>query len=147
MNFIKLNEERYEIGDLVNCFYSFFFLNNSLFSVHRRHRLFSYDQWPKSQSDNVSQIILSEYFDKDPFRLKNERFLCNGNDPRVVSNGEQAFVLSEGAVHDPIRYRVSILPSNETLPIKLGDGVSIGKNWQPYVDKGQLLIVDSIAAF
>ncbi|MEM7184154.1 MAG: hypothetical protein AAF518_24865, partial [Spirochaetota bacterium] len=57
MQMIKIGEYYAKTEELVNCFYSFFILEEILYSVHRRHRLFSYEHWPQKESDNISQII------------------------------------------------------------------------------------------
>ena len=147
MKFIKVSELFSDIGEITNCFYSFFLLNKTLYSVHRRHRLFSPDHWPKNESDNLSQIILTEYIHKNPQQISSEKVICNGNDPRVVSDGNRAFVLSEGAVHSDVNYVLTILPEEKNIPIQLGAGVSKGKNWQPLIKDDELYVIDSISPF
>ncbi len=147
MRIVKVSEFYASIGQSTDCFYSFFYLDQTLFSVHRRHRLFSYHNWPRSQSENLSQIVLTGYANKDPGKIESEEVLCDGNDPRVVSNGSEAFVLSEGAVHSGVDFTLTRLPSREQTRLKRGPGVPPGKNWQPFLRDGRLCVVDSIAPF
>jgi len=147
MKFIKINESFSEVGQLVNCFFSFFVLEEILYSVHRRHRLFSFDNWPQQESDNLSQIVLTEYINKNPNEACKEETLCNGNDPRVVSDGNRAFILSEGAVHSNIKYKLTIFPENKNIELSLGNDVVFGKNWQPIFYNNELYVIDSISPF
>lgn len=147
MKFLQKDEVFSDIGQVVNCFYSFFLLKDKLFSVHRRHRLFSFDNWPKKQSDNLSQIVLTTYTNKNKFQIFSEEVLCDGNDPRVVSDGEKAYILSQGAIHTGVIYTLTILPERKNSLIKLGYGVELGKNWQPVINNKELFIIDSISPF
>ena len=147
MKFIKVSESFSEIGQITDCFFSFFFIKGQLYSVHRRHRLFSQDNWPKKESDNLSQIVLTEYLDKNPKRVLSEETLCSGNDPRVVSNGEKAYVLSQGAVHSDKVYTLTLLPEKKNILPILGVGVEPGKNWQPFLKRDELYVIDSIVPF
>lgn len=147
MEVLKTDDLFFEVGQNVDCFYSFFLINKKLFSVHRRHRLFSIDDWPVKESDNLSRIILTEYRGKDLNKVLKEEFLCNGNDPRVVSDGSKAYVLSEGDLHSGIIYTLTILPEKKKIDVKLGDAVDVGKNWQPFIKDNKLYIIDSIAPF
>lgn len=151
MQVLKLSEKYLAVDELVDCFYSFFFLQDTLYSVHRRHRLFSYDNWPETEAGNLSQIILTEYADKDPQRIHSEEFLCDGNDPRVVSNGNEAFILSEGAIHSPIRCRLTLLPTRESFELRYeneneNENIS-GKNWSPFILDKKLFVVESVSPF
>ncbi len=147
MKFIKINESFSEVGQLVNCFYSFFILEETLYSVHRRHLLFSLDNWPKKESDNLSQIILTEYLDKNPSEVSFEKFLFNGEDPRVTSNDKQAFVLSKFGLFLDKKYILTILPENKKIEIILDNDVVFGKNWQPVCYNNELYVIDSISPF
>lgn len=99
------------------------------------------------QSENLSQIILTEYKNKSPLQPHSEEFLCDGNDPRVISDGEQAYVLSQGSLHTGIMYTLSILPSKQNLAVRLGEGATSGKNWQPAILDQELFVIDSISPF
>jgi hypothetical protein len=147
MKFIKIDESFSKIGQLTNCFYSFFRLDGTLHSVHRRHRLFSFDNWPQTESENLSQIILTEYLNNNPNQISSEEVICKGNDPRVASDGHKAYVLSEGAVHSGVLYTLTTLPEKKNVSVKLGDGVERGKNWQPVIKNENLYIIDSISPF
>lgn len=147
MKFIKLNEHFSEIRQIVNCFYSFFILNNKLYSVHRRHKLFSQENWPRKKSENFSKIILTEYINKDPDQISFEEVICDGEDPRVSSNGKKAFVLSRGTVHSGVIYTLTVLPEKKNILVKLGEGVQLGKNWQPLIIGSDFYVIDSISPF
>lgn len=148
LKFIKINEDYSNIGDITDCFYSFFLLENKLYSVHRRHLLFSFDNWPKSSSDYTSHIILTCYNNKNTEEIAFEKFLCEGNDPRVVSNGKTAYVLSESTLYSDIPYySLSILPEGKKISVTLGKGVEKGKNWQPILIENTLYVIDSISPF
>ncbi|MEQ9366157.1 MAG: hypothetical protein RIF32_18085 [Leptospirales bacterium] len=147
MKLVRLNEFHSSIGDITNCFYAFFFLEQTLYSVHRRHRLFSLPHWPKNASENLSQVVLTRYIARDPLRIESEEVLCDGNDPRVVSSGSEAVVLSEGTVHSGIEFYLTRLPARKRIVVTRAAGVPRGKNWQPYLKNGQLYVVDSIAPF
>ena len=145
--FIKVSESFSNIGEITDCFYSFFLLEHQLYSVHRRHRLFSYENWPETEKDVTSQIIYTAYKGKNHSTPVSEKILHSGNDPRVVSDNEKAFVLSQGCLHSRIAYYLTILPDNTTLKLSLGKGVQWGKNWQPYLRNGELFVIDSISPF
>lgn len=147
MEILKANETYSEIGELTDCFYSYFIIDNTLYSVHRRHQLFSYDTWPQSVDDNISQIIFTTYEGKNPHNIRKEEVLLNGNDPRVVSDDSCAYVIAEKALYMQDPFTLTILPENKQLPIQLGEGVQQGKNWQPFLKNGELFIVDSISPF
>lgn len=148
--FIKLNESFAKIAQTVNCFYAFFIINEDLYSVHRRHKLFSYDNWPQNKSENLSQIVLTKYIDKNIQNIQNihsEVVLCNGNDPRVVSDGKVAYILIEGALYEDDRYTLIIFPSMKRVKVISKIDSDFGKNWQPLIDNNELYIVNSISPF
>ncbi|QMU65080.1 MAG: hypothetical protein GKR88_12800 [Flavobacteriaceae bacterium] len=120
MRLIKINESFSQVGELTDCFYSFFFMEEHLYSVHRRHQLFSYDDWPKNESDTISQIILTKYQGNDTKKIVSEEILCSGNDPRVVSDGKKAYVVSQGALHSKTPYLLTFLPEKRTFSVTLG---------------------------
>lgn len=142
-----INERFNNIGDLADCFYSFFTFQEKLYSVHRKHRLFSIEDWPQKASENFSQIILTEYQNKQIDHIVSEQVICNGNDPRAIASKKNVFILSQGALHSNIIYNLTIFPEMKTIPIQLGNGVKIGKNWQPFIKNETLFLIDSIAPF
>jgi len=145
--FITLNENYSEIGGIANCFYAFFLLDDVLYSVHRRHRLFSLRDWSQKKSENFSEVILTTYQDKDPRQKISEEVICLGEDPRVTSNGKKAFILSKGALNTNDLYILTSLPEKKNTSVRLGHGVGYGKNWQPVLKNEKLYIIDSIAPF
>ena len=145
--FIRINESFSNIKEIIDCFYSFFILDEQLYSVHRRHLLFSYENWPETEKDVTSQIIYTTYKGKNYRNPVSEEILHSGNDPRVVSDGKKAYALSQGSLHSKTLYYLSRFPENETIELTLGKGVQLGKNWQPYIKGDALFIVDSISPF
>jgi hypothetical protein len=144
---IGVNESFISENERIDCFYAFFLCNDRLYSVHRRHRLFSYGHWPKEREAKVSEIILSEYEEKHPQRLKKERSLGEGNDPRVISDGESAYIIVEGAIYAKNRYTLIHFPSMRQTTLRLPEGEHYGKNWQPILENGELFICNSISPF
>jgi len=147
MELHQINESYVEIGDIADCFYSFFWVDDTLFSVHRRHRIFSMDRWPKTENENVSQIILTAYKHKDFRQVEYEECLTTGNDPRAVSDGKSTYIICEGAVYEKDRYKLISFPDKKIKPLQLGKNTQYGKNWQPYLKEGKLYVVSSIAPF
>ena len=147
MKFININEAFYDIGEYVDCFYSFFIMDNNLYSVHRKHKLFSFDNWPKTEIKDISQIILTKYHNKNPEEVVSQEVLCNGNDPRVICDNKTAYVLSEGAINSGILYTLTILPERKKIVLKPGKDVKAGKNWQPTLIGNELYVIDSISPY
>src|SRR5262245_55640068 len=94
ISYMQCEEVRLE-GE-ANAFFAFFSLHDKLMSVHRRFNL----DLPgvASRPDRYrSEIIWTEYVvSGHGFRPYAQRVLCAGEDPRVVSDGERAFVVCRG---------------------------------------------------
>ena len=81
------------INGMADAFFSFFVLDEKIYSVHRR---FNLDIPRMSHTEELysSVIILSEYCENDGSLEKlREEHLTQGEDPRVVSDGKQAFIV------------------------------------------------------
>lgn len=131
-----------------NAFYAFFVLEEKIASVHRRFNL-NLPGLAHRPERYSSQIILTTYsVSGERIRAETERILCTGEDPRVVSDGDRAFVLcrvfdSQGTSCAP--YKLLILPDEIERDIVPPPMLEAGKNWQPFLRDGRLFAVHGFA--
>lgn len=146
---VHLVERYHELGDLADAFASFFFLDDRLYSVHRRFNL-NLPDTALEKSTYTSEIVLSDYERAgDVFRRRSERLLCLGEDPRVVSDGRHAYIVCRGGLHEAPDggefCKLVVLPEKREVPIRLPDGLATGKNWQPFLKDGKLFVIHGFA--
>ena len=139
------------INGMADAFFSFFVLDEKIYSVHRH---FNLDIPRMSHTEGLysSVIILSEYCENDGSLEKlREEHLTQGEDPRVVSDGKQAFIVcfygSYKASGNTSSIRVIQLPSRFESQVNLPHKLKPGKNWQPFLKEGMLHIVHGFSPF
>jgi hypothetical protein len=74
--------------------------------------------------------------------------LFSGEDPRVVSDGQRAFILCrtfDASGQSPAEYKLAILPEEVERDIVPPPLLKGGKNWQPFLRNGRLFAVWSFA--
>jgi len=135
----------FQLESRAETFYAFFLLHGRLMSVHRRFNL-DLPHNSLSAERYASEIILSEYTeDGGQITRKMESLLCQGEDPRVVSDGTRAYVLCRPGIHEDSQsaghYRLVALPDRVVTGIHLPQEMQAGKNWQPFIQAGRLLVV------
>lgn len=128
----------------VDIFHSFFELQGEMYSVHRRFGLVS--RFEQNLDKNFSHLILTRYDIEDgEFIPRDEKILrSTGTDPRVISNGETAYILSYLVESfQPLRLAVRVLqlPSEEEVSFYELPDRPLGKNWQPFIRDTQLHIL------
>jgi hypothetical protein len=139
--------EEAQLEGEANAFFAFFALHDKLMSVHRR---FNLDLPGLASHRYRSDIILTEYVVSDHrFHPCSERTLCTGEDPRVVSDGERAFVVCRGGLTEDAdgaeTYKIVALPAAVETRIVPPHGFKLGKNWQPFLKDGRLFAVQNFA--
>ena len=139
-----LRQDDVPLGSQADAFYSFFQLQGEVWSVHRRFNL-DPPSLAHSEERYRSLIVLTRYRRLDDgLHPHAERILGAGEDPRVVSDGTQAYVLSriyrrEG--QGTAEYRLFLLPAGREHDIVVPPGLKVGKNWQPFIKEGRLFAV------
>ncbi len=139
------------INGMADAFYSFFVLDERIYSVHRRFNL-DIPRMSHTAELYSSVIILSEYSDKDGNLEKlSEEQLTHGEDPRVVSCGINAFIVCFSGSYKTSGNTSSIkviqLPSRLEYQANLPDNLKPGKNWQPFIKEGILHVIHGFSPF
>ncbi|QPN58005.1 hypothetical protein I1E95_08190 [Synechococcus sp. CBW1107] len=136
---------------MADAFFSFYVLDEKIYSVHRR---FNLDIPRMSHTEELysSMLILSEYYQNDgSLEISREELLTQGEDPRVVSDGKQAFIVyfcgSYKASGNTSSIKVIHLPSRLEYQVNLPERLKLGKNWQPFLKEGILHIVHGFSPF
>lgn len=148
-------ENETQLGEKANIFRAFFIQNGKLKSVHRRFNLLPIHAHASSKNW-ASDIIYTSYKKKRSFfkqkgtfwRESDQRPLTTGVDPRVVSEGQDAYVVFLDLDPDQNlrhKYRVVHLPSNETTYYESVPNLPLGKNWQPFIRDGRLFVLHGFA--
>lgn len=131
-----------------NGFYSFFSLNDQLYSVHRRFNL-DLPGIAHKHDRYSSRIILTAFrVEGEKIRLDWEEDLGPGEDPRVVSDGQQAYALYRCLDMDGTaqgRYELLMLPAKRKKAVILPTSFDIGKNWQPFIKDGRLFALHAFS--
>lgn len=126
------------MGEVVDCFYSFFEFRGRLHSVHRRFQL-------TADGRGDSMVIHTEYAGGWNDDIAAERVIGQGSDPRAAVDDCGAYALFCATPGDPNRYYVFDFDADELTPIsKISGHPYIGKNWQPFIWEGQLHAVQEL---
>jgi hypothetical protein len=138
------------VGDYHQYFYSFCVLNGSFYSLNARFPVLPYYRMaePVFLDD---QVFVTRYARAGRTLEPIDRYaIGRGGDPRVVSDGHNAYaviILVEDNPRDGRKLGALVYDLNRrrTVPIQVeGDGFQYGKNWQPYLLDGELFIVHEL---
>jgi hypothetical protein len=142
------NEVYVKAGELVDCFYAFTEFKDTLYSAHRRHSLFEFDNYASNEI-YVSDIYLTEWVVKESgLEVRDQKFIGPGNDPRIVATNDDIYVLYRGKLGDPNEYYLYKFSSGDCIPLYITNPwISFGKNWAPVIYKNKLFAVHGFAPF
>ncbi len=145
---IYLSEKCAEQNEYVDFFYSFFFLEDTLYSANGTYPLLPYYGIGNKEFHDDG-VILRKYT-KIAGRLEvSETFsLGPGGDPRTVSNGIDAYVFIIGNPFSDFQTLIYDVRNKRKIKLTCSDpDFKFGKNWQPYIKDERLFIVHEITPF
>ncbi|QPN58001.1 hypothetical protein I1E95_08170 [Synechococcus sp. CBW1107] len=146
-----LEEEAIKLGDHVDFFYAYFMLEDILYSVNGRFPVQPYYNLGKPDFHD-DRVFLKRYRKNgNGYEIDDIVDLGPGGDPRVVSDGKNAYAiiitvnLSE---KDPLGASLYDIREKRRVAIRVKDPDFVyGKNWQPYLSNGELFFVHRLTPF
>lgn len=131
------------LGGYADAFRSYAVLGGEVISVHRRFRMHRTDQLFLGGPMDSEIVLTRRLLNATWFKPVREEVLGQGVDPRIVSDGDRAYVVYadylEEDAYRPV-FRVRELPSGKTRIYEHTD-FPMGKNWQPFLRDGRLFVL------
>lgn len=143
-----LREAYFDLEDIVPIFRSFFLLKSEIYSVHRELKLAEANKWHLPEQFH-SELILTRYKQSSgKLEIDTIESLGIGVDPRVVSDGNSAYVVAQSIELEPqLRafYRIINVDTKVEEIYSEIEGLPLGKNWQPFIKNNELFILHSFS--
>ncbi|WP_068241995.1 hypothetical protein [Tritonibacter horizontis] len=132
------------LGDWVDIFRCYFTLQGQVHSVHRNFVLLPTEGYTKGKLQDSNNTLTVYNWVDGALQAQDQRNLGHGTDPRVVSDGETAYVfqlMRRDGDQQKSFYRILKLPDQISFDIEDVAGMPLGKNWQPFLKDGKLFVV------
>ncbi|MEH6446049.1 MAG: hypothetical protein V7784_19320 [Oceanospirillaceae bacterium] len=148
-NGVYRNKLRVSCGETLDCFFAFCNWNGKLVSVHRRHFMFSPNEWADASDGYSSRIIVTEWEEEEGgLTPAFERDIGSGNDPRITLVSGAPIAVFSGAINSENKAYLYNFESDILLAVSLKDEwFNYGKNWVPFETEGSLGIVHEFNPF
>jgi hypothetical protein len=139
------------LGAQCDYFHAFFLCSGELYSLNVRYEEVPRNGWYFLESHNYcrNEIYLNHFCRHGGQVEKTEEsFIAEGIDPRVVSDGEQAYGIITGFRKPGWGMLLYDFRRQRLIPIVFkSEALDVGKNWQPYLVHGELFAVQEMAPF
>lgn len=150
-----------------NFFYAFCQLGQYFYSLHQSRKQPAYTTPPTHipLSNDVTYLLngqnIERYITLSKYQMHDGRLevleshivssVIQGTDPRIVSDGKDAWAIMYSEDADSVDGMSSILLNIRTLSVQKikfkSSNIKYGKNWQPFIDHGQLFAVHELSPF
>ncbi len=136
-----------EYNELFDIFYSFCKVGDKFISLHGEMKIETFYKRRLTDS-KIAQVYKCEYeLTSKGFVKTNKKLIGLGADPRMVSDGKNAYAYIIGygeAKHPAFLY---VEKDDSLHPLRASKDFDWGKNWQPFLKNGQLFVVHELSPF